>query len=112
MKKLTKDAFGSFLLQLLPRQKETKCPWLQIRCSRICSFVRVNMCMCMHLFMYASVCVFSYNENFNPIALRKATIAYNLGLSECNRVNILLYFKVSRSNCSGRWKMTMGEKWL
>ena len=24
---------------------------------------------------------------FNPIALREAKIAYNLGLSECNRVN-------------------------
>ena len=24
---------------------------------------------------------------FNPIALRKAKIAYNFGLSECNRVN-------------------------
>ena len=26
---------------------------------------------------------------FNPIALRKAKIAYNFGLSECNRVNAL-----------------------
>ena len=24
---------------------------------------------------------------FNPVALRKAKIAYNFGLSECNRVN-------------------------
>ena len=27
---------------------------------------------------------------FNPIALRKAKIAYNSGLSECNRVKLLL----------------------
>ena len=25
---------------------------------------------------------------FNPVALRKAKIVYNFGLSECNRVNI------------------------
>ena len=27
---------------------------------------------------------------FNPTALRKAKVAYNFGLSECNRVKILL----------------------
>ena len=27
--------------------------------------------------------------SFNPIALRKTKIAYNFGLSECNRVNFL-----------------------
>ena len=27
------------------------------------------------------------SEVFNPIALRKAKIVYNFGLSECNRVN-------------------------
>ena len=38
----------------------------------------------------------------NPIALRKAKIAYNFGLSECNRVNrgiintILILVKVGR----------------
>ena len=32
---------------------------------------------------------------FNPIALRKAKIVYNFGLSECNRVNIV--FSVSFS---------------
>ena len=26
-------------------------------------------------------------SDFNPIALRKAKIVYNFGLSECNRVN-------------------------
>ena len=26
---------------------------------------------------------------FNPIALRKAKIVYNFGLSECNRVKVL-----------------------
>ena len=25
--------------------------------------------------------------SFNPVALRKATIVYNLGLSECQRIN-------------------------
>ena len=29
-------------------------------------------------------------DNFNPITLRKARIAYNFGLSGCNRVNSLL----------------------
>ena len=28
----------------------------------------------------------------NHIALRKAKIAYNFGLSECNRVNLVLFF--------------------
>ena len=32
------------------------------------------------------------NNNFNPIALRKAKIAYKFGLSECNREIILLIF--------------------
>ena len=27
-----------------------------------------------------------------PIALRKAKIAYNFSLSECNRVNVLVYW--------------------
>ena len=26
------------------------------------------------------------SDSFNPVALRKAKIAYNFGLSECNRV--------------------------
>ena len=30
-------------------------------------------------------------SNFNPIALRKAKIAYNFGLSECNRVKVYGY---------------------
>ena len=30
--------------------------------------------------------------HFNPIALRKAKIVYNFGLSECNRVNMILDF--------------------
>ena len=29
----------------------------------------------------------SQYKGFNPIALRKAKIVYNFGLSECNRVN-------------------------
>ena len=29
----------------------------------------------------------TYNKEINPIALRKAQITYNFGLSECNRVN-------------------------
>ena len=28
-----------------------------------------------------------HNIYFNPVALRKAKIVYNFGLSECNRVN-------------------------
>ena len=32
--------------------------------------------------------VFAKREVLNPIALRKAKIAYNFGLSECNRVKI------------------------
>ena len=28
---------------------------------------------------------------FNPIALRKAKLIYNFGLSECSSVNILIY---------------------
>ena len=35
---------------------------------------------------------------FNPIALRKAKIVYNFGLSECDRVNIIHFF----FNISGR----------
>ena len=30
----------------------------------------------------------------NPIAIRKAKIAYNFGLSECNRVNEIYYEKL------------------
>ena len=30
--------------------------------------------------------------HFNPIALRKAKIVYNFGLSECNMVNMILAF--------------------
>ena len=29
------------------------------------------------------------SECFNPIALRKAKIVYNLGLSECNRIKVI-----------------------
>ena len=31
---------------------------------------------------------------FNPIALRKTKIAYNYGLSECNRVKRFGYFSI------------------
>ena len=37
-------------------------------------------------------------ELLNPIALRKAKIAYNFGLSECNRVKA--YFVVDNSSFS------------
>ena len=30
--------------------------------------------------------------HFNPVALRKAKIVYNFGLSECNRIKGLKYF--------------------
>ena len=33
-----------------------------------------------------------YLFSFNPIALRKAKIAYNFGLSECNRVKMGVFF--------------------
>ena len=33
---------------------------------------------------------------FNPIALRKAKIVYNFGLSECNRVNTSSFEHVDR----------------
>ena len=35
---------------------------------------------------------------FNPIALRKAKIVYNFGLSECNRVNS--HMCTTPTNCS------------
>ena len=35
---------------------------------------------------------------FNPIALRKAKIAYNFGLSECNRANYFGLSECSRVN--------------
>ena len=35
---------------------------------------------------------FCYNEDFNRIALRKAKIAYNFGLSECNRIQMDLNY--------------------
>ena len=36
-------------------------------------------------------------NHFNPIALRTAKIAYNFGLSECNRVNnfVMAFLKVT-----------------
>ena len=34
----------------------------------------------------------SYGRHVNPIALRKAKIVYNFGLSECNRVNLTILF--------------------
>ena len=35
---------------------------------------------------YTSFCISLNNDFVNPIALRKAKIVYNFGLSECNRV--------------------------
>ena len=35
------------------------------------------------------------SQNFNPIALRKAKIVYNFGLSECNRVKTDLGFGIA-----------------
>ena len=50
-------------------------------------------------------------HNFNPIALKKAKIAYNFGLSGCNRVNTLLNIFIIQYSCveSGLDNM-MGEK--
>ena len=36
----------------------------------------------------------------NPIALRKTKIAYNFGLSECNRVNLQSTLDISNSDIS------------
>ena len=63
----------------------------------------------------------SSNNPYNPIALRKAQIVYDFGLSECNRVNLdtclffssqlnLFYCKlvISHSEFSGPRKFTLG----
>ena len=36
---------------------------------------------------------------FNPIALRKAKIVYNFGLSECNRVKLYRYSRGEKQLC-------------
>ena len=41
--------------------------------------------------------------NNNPIALRKAKIAYNFGLSECNRVMVNEYFFVESNSATFRF---------
>ena len=38
-------------------------------------------------------------HNTNPIALRKAKIAYSFGLSGCNRVNTLLKIFIIQHSC-------------
>ena len=40
--------------------------------------------------------MFTVNPQFNPIALRKAKIVYNFGLSECNKVKSHESSKMSR----------------
>ena len=42
-----------------------------------------NLCSNIYFFIYLRICP----VHFNPIALRKAKMAYNFGFSECNRVN-------------------------
>ena len=42
----------------------------------------------------------SVSIHLNPTALRKAKIAYNFGLSECNRVNIKMLHKSGDKNKS------------
>ena len=42
---------------------------------------------------------------FNNVALRKAKIVYNFGLSECNRVNTSVYGGVSVQNLSDSTKI-------
>ena len=56
-----------------------------------CNRVKVNR--------YTSMFMF-FSQFFNPIALRKAKIAYNFGLSECNRVKRiqLLWFSIGFLN--------------
>ena len=46
----------------------------------------------------------SHKRDLNPIALRRAKIAYNFGLSECNRVKQLAFdlFSAPILSCLGR----------
>ena len=64
------------------------------------------------LFSYfsAKLCkLYLVKRDFNPIALRKAKIAYNFGLSECNRVKVNGYF--SRGSNSSRFSFATLLHW-
>ena len=58
------------------------------------SLVRLNDCPNMAIAVYrggeATTHIHYTNVFINPIALRKAKIAYNFGLSECNRVKLMI----------------------
>ena len=59
-------------------------PW-----RAVCS-VSVKNCLCSIPFKLDVFSSWKDHSNFNPIALRKAKIEYNFGLSECNRVKTIL----------------------
>ena len=44
---------------------------------------------CMAVLSDGALAFFNIVQGFNPIALRKAKIVCNFGLSECNRVNLI-----------------------
>ena len=68
--KLSTGVFGSFLLQLLPSQKETVCSFLHTRwareyvsmCVQICVRACMSLCLC---FLY----VFSYEEDMKSCCI-------------------------------------------
>lgn len=64
-KKSIKSDFGFFLLQLLQIKIETVCSCLHTQWASIGFHVSANMCACVYVFVYESVCVFNYNENLN-----------------------------------------------
>ena len=47
-----------------------------------------------------------YGKVLNPIALRKAKIVYNFGLSECNRVKLWDKKKKELFSIWDKWKLT------
>ena len=59
---------------------------------------------------------------FNPVALRKAKIVYNFGLSECKRVNkpafvmkafiMFLQINIGISHFSWTWSVPVGKRTL
>ena len=55
-----------------------------------------NMALCNSVKPLLEATIFDVSFAFNPMALRKAKIAYNFGLSECNRVKPTLFFSAKK----------------
>ena len=70
------------------KKKKTKCEMTEISCFPLNYYLRTKSLNEAFLEMQQHTCTNNLWRCFNPIALRKAKIVYNFGLSECNRVKL------------------------